>query len=77
MASQMKSSSSSPPDFSNFNNMDSPSDTVSPGGQTMPNQQFAPQMPTFITPAMWQESVASVYEVGIKRAWGYDTAKGH
>lgn len=43
----------------------------------MPNQQFAPPMPTFITPAMWQESVASVYEVGMKRAWGYDGPKGH
>ena len=77
VSSQMKSSSSSPPDFSNFSNMDSPSDTVSPGGQAMASQQFAPPMPAFITPAMWQESVASVYEVGIKRAWGYDTAKGH
>lgn len=57
--------------------MQSPSETVSPGG-TMSSQQFAPQMPTFITPAMWQESVASVYEVGMKRAWGYDhgPAKG-
>lgn len=29
-------------------------------------------MPNFITPAMWQESVASVYEGGLKRAWDYD-----
>lgn len=27
---------------------------------------------TFVTPAMWQESVASVYEGGLKRAWDYD-----
>ena len=38
----------------------------------MPAQQFTAPMPTFITPAMWQESVASVYEVGLKRAWDYD-----
>jgi hypothetical protein len=36
-----------------------------------------PQYPTaptqaFVTPAMWQESVASVYEGGLKRAWDYD-----
>ncbi len=30
----------------------------------------APQ--TFVTPAMWQESVASVYEAGLKRSWDYD-----
>lgn len=33
---------------------------------------FAPNMGNFITPAMWQESVASVYEGGLKRAWDYD-----
>ncbi|KAH6619263.1 hypothetical protein B0J18DRAFT_239553 [Chaetomium sp. MPI-SDFR-AT-0129] len=27
----------------------------------------------FVTPAMWQESVASVYEGGLKRAWDYDS----
>jgi hypothetical protein len=30
------------------------------------------QQQTFITPAMWQESVASVYEGGLKRSWDYD-----
>ena len=30
------------------------------------------QVPTFVTPAMWQESVASVYEGGLKRAWDFD-----
>ncbi|KAL2271243.1 hypothetical protein VTJ83DRAFT_614 [Remersonia thermophila] len=29
--------------------------------------------PTFVTPAMWQESVASVYEGGLKRSWDYDS----
>jgi len=36
-----------------------------------PYPAAAPQ--TFVTPAMWQESVASVYEGGLKRAWDYDT----
>jgi hypothetical protein len=31
---------------------------------------------TFVTPAMWQESVASVYENGLKRAWDYDAHMG-
>ncbi|KAG5973559.1 hypothetical protein E4U55_000414 [Claviceps digitariae] len=34
----------------------------------------ATSMPDFITPAMWQESVASVYEGGLKRAWDYDSS---
>ncbi|ATY62568.1 Fungal transcriptional regulatory [Cordyceps militaris] len=32
---------------------------------------FVPNMTNFITPAMWQESVASVYEGGLKRAWDH------
>ncbi len=36
-------------------------------------QNFAvPSIQTFVTPAMWQESVASVYEGGLKRSWDYD-----
>lgn len=38
--------------------------------------QFPPtQVQTFVTPAMWQESVASVYEGGLKRSnpWDYDS----
>ncbi|KAK4149127.1 hypothetical protein C8A00DRAFT_19148 [Chaetomidium leptoderma] len=51
----------------------------------VPSQLRTPQMPipqypvtpqTFVTPAMWQESVASVYEGGLKRAWGGDY-EGH
>ncbi|KAK8149948.1 hypothetical protein G3M48_004892 [Beauveria asiatica] len=32
---------------------------------------FVPNMASFITPAMWQESVASVYEGGLKRSWDH------
>lgn len=37
----------------------------------LPPYPAAPVQP-FVTPAMWQESVASVYEGGLKRAWDYD-----
>lgn len=41
--------------------------------QQMPAQQYsAAPVQTFVTPAMWQESVASVYEGGLKRAWDYE-----
>ncbi|KAI8624232.1 fungal-specific transcription factor domain-containing protein [Xylariaceae sp. FL1651] len=42
---------------------------------TLPPQQYsAPPVQTFVTPAMWQESVASVYESGgLKRHWDYDS----
>ncbi|KAI0473973.1 hypothetical protein GGR56DRAFT_559300 [Xylariaceae sp. FL0804] len=45
---------------------------------SMPPQQYsAPPVQTFVTPAMWQESVASVYESGgIKRHWDYDGGSG-
>lgn len=40
-------------------------------------QQFQPSsIPNFVTPAMWQESVASVYEGGLKRAWDFDDGSG-
>ena len=43
-------------------------------------QHISPQMyaatTNFVTPAMWQESVASVYEGGLKRAWDYDSLSG-
>lgn len=48
--------------------------------QSMPtgSQQISPQfsaapVPGFMTPAMWQESVARVYEGGMKRSWDYDS----
>lgn len=34
--------------------------------------QYSPAPVTFMTPAMWQQSVASVYEGGLKRGWDYD-----
>ncbi|KAK4241570.1 hypothetical protein C8A03DRAFT_12179 [Achaetomium macrosporum] len=46
-------------------------------GSQMPTAQYpAAPVQTFVTPAMWQESVASVYEGGLKRAWDYD-GHGH
>ncbi|KAL2023263.1 hypothetical protein VTK56DRAFT_3386 [Thermocarpiscus australiensis] len=43
------------------------------GSQQMPTAHYpAGPVQTFVTPAMWQESVASVYEGGLKRAWDYD-----
>ncbi|KAI1298534.1 fungal-specific transcription factor domain-containing protein [Xylaria venustula] len=41
----------------------------------LPHQQYsAPPGQAFVTPAMWQESVASVYESGgLKRHWDYDS----
>jgi hypothetical protein len=48
-----------------------PLTTAAPPLQT---QQYATSIP-FITPAMWQESVASVYESGggsLKRTWDFD-----
>jgi hypothetical protein len=42
--------------------------------QALPPQQYSgAPVQTFVTPAMWQESVASVYEGGLKRAWDYDS----
>jgi hypothetical protein len=51
------------------------SDHLTTAAQQLPSQQYAAvsSIP-FITPAMWQESVASVYESGggLKRSWDYD-----
>ncbi|KAK7425741.1 hypothetical protein QQZ08_007840 [Neonectria magnoliae] len=41
--------------------------------QLSPSQYSAAPVTSFVTPAMWQESVASVYEGGLKRAWDYDS----
>ncbi|KAJ3527986.1 hypothetical protein NM208_g10432 [Fusarium decemcellulare] len=42
--------------------------------QISPSQYSAAPVPNFVTPAMWQESVARVYEggLGLKRAWDYE-----
>lgn len=40
--------------------------------QISPHAQYSnAPVQTFVTPAMWQESVASVYEGGLKRSWDY------
>ncbi|KXJ91501.1 hypothetical protein Micbo1qcDRAFT_119079 [Microdochium bolleyi] len=45
---------------------------ISPAVQTMTPQQYSSApVQSYITPAMWQESVASVYEGGLKRSWDY------
>lgn len=41
-------------------------------GQAMTVQQYSAPIPSFVSPSMWQESVASVYEGGLKRQWDYD-----
>lgn len=47
--------------------------SMATSAQLMPQPQYATGgLPNFVTPAMWQESVASVYEGGLKRAWDYD-----
>lgn len=44
--------------------------------QISPHSQYsAAPVQTFVTPAMWQESVASVYEGGLKRSWDYADAR--
>jgi hypothetical protein len=44
------------------------------GSQPMAPQQYSgASTPSFVSPSMWQESVASVYEVGLKRQWDYDS----
>ncbi|KAI0383437.1 hypothetical protein F5Y04DRAFT_25575 [Hypomontagnella monticulosa] len=75
-----QSSSLSLPSSSGAPEVPTPQDIQLAGGgslpsvtQPMPHQQYsAPPVQTFVTPAMWQESVASVYESGLKRHWDYD-----
>ena len=44
-----------------------------PPNSAMPPQQYSgAPIPSFVSPAMWQESVATVYEGGLKRHWDYD-----
>jgi hypothetical protein len=50
-----------------------PNVNLPPGSQPMPPQQYSgAPIPSFVSPSMWQESVASVYEGGMKRQWDYD-----
>jgi hypothetical protein len=53
---------------------------ILPELQALPNSNLPPAsqqysgapIPSFVSPSMWQESVASVYEGGLKRHWEYD-----
>ncbi|KAJ2892009.1 lipase regulator 1 [Zalerion maritima] len=47
----------------------SPVAPTSAASQLPPQQYSAAPIQSFVTPAMWQESVASVYEGGLKRRW--------
>ncbi len=48
--------------------------SASPESQQVPSQPYtAAPVQTFVTPAMWQHSVASVYEGGLKRSWDYES----
>ncbi|RDW87690.1 hypothetical protein BP5796_03384 [Coleophoma crateriformis] len=50
-----------------------PNVSLPPNSQPLPQQQYsAAPIPSFVSPSMWQESVASVYEGGLKRQWEYD-----
>jgi hypothetical protein len=54
--------------------METPSlqDIQAVNAPALPQQQFSAPTATFVTPAMWQESVASVYEGGLKRNWDFN-----
>jgi hypothetical protein len=55
------------PEMQNLPHMNLPS-----GTQPIPPQQYSgAAIPSFVSPSMWQESVASVYEGGMKRSWDY------
>lgn len=50
-----------------------PNVSVPPNSQAQPPAQYSgAPIPSFVSPSMWQESVASVYEGGLKRQWDYD-----
>lgn len=54
-----------------------PNSNIPPASQSMPPQQYSgAPIPSFVSPSMWQESVASVYEGGLKRHWEYDEGMG-
>jgi hypothetical protein len=40
--------------------------------QAMPTMFTNAALQSYVSPSMWQESVASVYEGGLKRQWDYD-----
>ncbi|KAG9232427.1 hypothetical protein BJ875DRAFT_514523 [Amylocarpus encephaloides] len=50
-----------------------PNSSLPSSAQPIPPQQYSgAPIPSFVSPSMWQESVASVYEGGLKRHWDYD-----
>lgn len=49
-----------------------PQQVVAGGATAYPTAVQQHHVPTFVTPAMWQDSVASVYEGGLKRSWDFD-----
>jgi len=54
-----------------------PNVNLPPGSQPMASQQYSgAPIPSFVSPSMWQESVASVYEGG-KRQWTNDYDDGN
>jgi hypothetical protein len=63
------SSSSGAPEVSPAQDIAAVNATLPAGAQIMASQQYSAPMPHFVTPAMWQESVAQVYEAGHKRGW--------
>ncbi|KAK0391626.1 hypothetical protein NLU13_1126 [Sarocladium strictum] len=60
------------PEVSTLQDLQAVNSTLPAGQQVSPQQFSAPSVPNFVTPAMWQESVASVYEGGLKRGWDFE-----
>ncbi|KFA76460.1 hypothetical protein S40288_06487 [Stachybotrys chartarum IBT 40288] len=66
-------SSSGAPEISAAQDIAAVNAGLPPGAQLLASQQqYSAPIPNFVTPAMWQESVASVYEGGLKRSWDVD-----
>ncbi|KAK1255132.1 hypothetical protein MKX08_009127 [Trichoderma sp. CBMAI-0020] len=67
-------SSSGAPEIPSLDDIQAVNSSLPPGSQhsISPQQYAAAPVPNFVTPAMWQESVANVYEGGLKRSWDYD-----
>ncbi|KAF4917514.1 Activator of stress genes 1 [Colletotrichum viniferum] len=70
------SPSSGAPEAPSLQDIQAVNATLPVASQQMAPQYTAAPVQSFISPAMWQESVASVYEGGFKRAWDYDGNSG-
>ncbi|KAK1706026.1 hypothetical protein BDP67DRAFT_548236 [Colletotrichum lupini] len=66
------SPSSGAPEAPSLQDIQAVNATLPVASQQLAQQYSAAPVQTFVSPAMWQESVASVYEGGLKRAWDYD-----